>query len=640
MSKLKPGVNDLQTLSPDIAKELHPTLNGDLRASDVHNGSNKNLWWLCPRRHSYQKVVAKRTARGQNCPICRLEDNSFAHVHPELLKYWDYEKNTELHPETVLYGSERKAWWICEEGHSYSQRVNAKSRGAGCPICTHQQVSEEICLATVNPEIAKEWHPTKNGNLTPHNVMPSAHKKVWWLCPFGHEYRTVIYARQRTGCPICDFEKRTSFPEQAIRYYLGKLFPADSRSDVGGFEADIYCPTLKVAVEYDGEYFHVGDDNDAREARKNDYFTEKGILLFRVKESKQIIEFDCHETEYGYEINTTYSQDYYFIDDVVTVIVEKINERFEKNCSVTVDVVKDKVDIINLYAQQKDSNSFLAQKPLGAQKWDYEKNGEIDLRLLPKTSKKKYWWKCPTCGNEWFGSLDNIVNSLTCSRCARQVKVEYDVAPEILMDETAVFRELPKNLQTENPDLAGQWHPTKNGYFKPIHVTPKSGKRVWWLCPDCGYEWTQYIKTRNNGKTARKCPICANNQKKTNTKSIDKFSPILYKEWHPTKNGDAKIEDYTPGSRVKVWWVCSVCGREFECSLKNRKNGGGCIECGRKRASAAKHKKVRNIDTNKIFESVNSAADTYGISRTGLSRCLHGRAKTAGGYRWELVIEE
>ena len=640
MSMLESGVNDLQTLSPDIAKELHPTLNCGLKPSAIHNGSNRKVWWLCPRGHSYQKMVVKRTKRGQICPICRIEDKAFANVHPELLQYWDYNKNKGLDPLKVSYGSDKKVWWLCKEGHSYQQKVNSKSKGAGCPICTHQQVSEETCLATINPEIAKEWHPTKNGELTPFDVMPSAHKKVWWLCPSGHEYQAVVYARQRTGCPICDSEKRTSFPEQAIQYYLGKLFPVDNRSVIGGFEADVYCPTLRIAIEYDGEYFHIGERSEAREDRKNSFFIQEGILLFRVKETKQKIEFDCHETEYGYKISTSYSQDYDFVKEVIDAIVKKINDRFHKSYSLSIDIARDKVTIINQYAQLKNKNSFLVKKPLGAYKWDYSKNGDIDLRLLPKTSKKKYWWKCPTCGYEWYGSLDNIVNSLTCKKCSRQVKTEYDVAAETKMDSSTIFRELPKNLQTDNPDLAAQWHPTKNGFFKPIHVPSKSGKRVWWLCPNCGNEWTQIIKTRNNGKTARMCPVCANNQKKTHSQSTEKFNPLLYEEWHPTKNGEAKLNDYTPGSSVKVWWKCSRCGNEYLCAIKIRKKGGGCAVCGREVTCAARRKKVRNIDTDEVFESVKSAADSCGVSPTNLTNCLHGRTKTAGGFRWEFYKEK
>ena len=37
-------------------------------------------------------------------------------------------------------------------------------------------------LKKINPKLAKEWHPTKNGNLTPKDVTPSSGQKVWWIC--------------------------------------------------------------------------------------------------------------------------------------------------------------------------------------------------------------------------------------------------------------------------------------------------------------------------------------------------------------------------------------------------------------------------------------------------------------------------
>lgn len=632
--------DSLQACYPDVAAEWHPSLNLPLTPVMVHNGSSSKVYWLCKEGHTYQKPVAKRTKQGQGCPQCRIEKNAFAFVHPELVQFWDYEKNDGVDPKVISYGSGTKVWWRCPEGHSYLQKVNAKSGGAGCTICSHQQVDAVNCLATLYPEIAKEWHPTKNGSLTPGDVMPQSHKDIWWLCPYGHEYQQKVYVRYRSGCPICDSEKRTSFPEQAIQFYLGKIFVAESRYIVGGFEADIYCPKYKIAIEYDGEFFHSGEKSEARENRKNQFFIEQGILLFRVKETKNNIEFICRRTDYGFEINTTYTQEYEFINEVVNAILYHINDLFGKQYSLDIDIKRDKVAILNLYAQQKDKNSFLMQKPLGAQKWDYEKNGDIDLRLLPRTSKKKYWWKCPTCGNEWYGALDSLVNSLTCNKCSRQIKSEYDMAPEISMDSSVVFRELETSLQTENPELAAQWHPTRNGYFKPVHVTPRSGKRVWWLCPECGNEWPQYIKTRNNGKGARKCPLCANNQKKNNTDAITPFLDILFEEWHPTKNGDKKLTDYTPGSNITVWWKCSKCGTEYECPIKTRKNGGGCNTCGKVSRSTSKYKKVKNIDTNEVFESVNSAADSCGVGRTAITACLKGRSKTAGGFRWEYYMEQ
>ena len=33
---------------------------------------------------------------------------------------------------------------------------------------------------TPYPHLVKEWHPTKNGDLTPKDVTYGSNKKVWW----------------------------------------------------------------------------------------------------------------------------------------------------------------------------------------------------------------------------------------------------------------------------------------------------------------------------------------------------------------------------------------------------------------------------------------------------------------------------
>ena len=55
------------------------------------------------------------------------------------------------------------------------------------------------------PEIAKQWHPTKNGNLTPYDFTKGSEKKVWWKCPKGddHEWESNIYNRIKTRCGVC-----------------------------------------------------------------------------------------------------------------------------------------------------------------------------------------------------------------------------------------------------------------------------------------------------------------------------------------------------------------------------------------------------------------------------------------------------
>ena len=53
------------------------------------------------------------------------------------------------------------------------------------------------------PELIAEWHPTKNEGLMPEDVTHGSSKKVWWLCPKGHEWEATINSRPRNGCPYC-----------------------------------------------------------------------------------------------------------------------------------------------------------------------------------------------------------------------------------------------------------------------------------------------------------------------------------------------------------------------------------------------------------------------------------------------------
>jgi len=65
-------------------------------------------------------------------------------------------------------------------------------------------------LLSSYPNLVKEWHPTKNGELTPNEVNIGSRKKVWWLCPKGHSYNSVIAGRtgRKRGCPYCSGRKK------------------------------------------------------------------------------------------------------------------------------------------------------------------------------------------------------------------------------------------------------------------------------------------------------------------------------------------------------------------------------------------------------------------------------------------------
>lgn len=91
-------------------------------------------------------------------------------------------------------------------GHTVSITPHSYKGGKGCGICNGRQVQQGINdLATTHPHLAKQWHTTKNGDLTPYMVTQGSHKNIWWQCEQGHEWETMVVNRtnMRSNCPYC-----------------------------------------------------------------------------------------------------------------------------------------------------------------------------------------------------------------------------------------------------------------------------------------------------------------------------------------------------------------------------------------------------------------------------------------------------
>ena len=127
-----------------------------------------------------------------------------------LLEEWDTERNQGLSPSSVSYGSRKKVWWHCASGHHWQAAIYCRTGGkTKCPYCTGRLLSSDNTLEIRYPDIAGQWHPTKNGDMTPQSVTAFSNKTVWWLCEAGHDYQTAISRRTRglSNCPYCTNRK-------------------------------------------------------------------------------------------------------------------------------------------------------------------------------------------------------------------------------------------------------------------------------------------------------------------------------------------------------------------------------------------------------------------------------------------------
>ena len=208
----------LSEYSPELTSQWHPTKNVPLKPSEISAGSSKKVWWICPKNtsHEWQAVVCNRARKGRGCPHCHnLARNSLAARFPNIAKQWHPLKNGTLTPADVSYGSAKRVWWQClkDKSHDWQATVTNRTRknNEKCPKCPESRTSSTNSLQVVFPQIAAQWHPTRNGDLTPDQVTRASGRKVWWLCPEnpGHVWQAVI--RNRTllgaGCHHCAEEK-------------------------------------------------------------------------------------------------------------------------------------------------------------------------------------------------------------------------------------------------------------------------------------------------------------------------------------------------------------------------------------------------------------------------------------------------
>jgi hypothetical protein len=207
LAKLVPGENDLKTLFPSIADEVD-----GWDPATVTSKSSKKFPWKCSKGHKWDATIAHRT-NGRGCPYCSNKKvwagfNDLQTQFPEIAKEadgWD--------PSTVSYGSAKKVRWKCSScpDHQWEASVNSRTnRSSGCPYCSGNSVSKGFNdLQTLFPEIAKEWHPIKNNSLTPLEITKGSHKKIWWQCKHGHEWKATVNGRtgESKGCPVCANKK-------------------------------------------------------------------------------------------------------------------------------------------------------------------------------------------------------------------------------------------------------------------------------------------------------------------------------------------------------------------------------------------------------------------------------------------------
>ena len=187
----------------------HPSLNGTLLESDFSFYSSKRAWWICEREH-ITNVKIQEAHRGHGCGYCANKraclDNSLLEHYPVVAEEWHPRLNGVMRPSDVVSESGKKVWWLCAHNHPWRARIQDRTlKRHGCPFCTHTKADGNYNLLKCKKDLAREWHPTKNGNLSPIDVTPGSGHRVWWLCACRTAWRATVLNRVQgwSQCPSC-----------------------------------------------------------------------------------------------------------------------------------------------------------------------------------------------------------------------------------------------------------------------------------------------------------------------------------------------------------------------------------------------------------------------------------------------------
>jgi len=217
--------DSLAAKHPDYLEEWDYEKNSGLDPWNIAEFSNKRAYWLCQidPKHEWSTIISSRSRNASGCPHCaRLNkaerikgDRSLLKNFPDIAAEWNEDKN-DNGISSVTYGSSKPVWWKCSKDSTHEWKSSPASRTGsgkrGCPYCSGSKVTENNSLASLYPEISKEWNHERNIPLTPETVKKASGRKVWWRCSQdpSHEWEAVI--RNRTtlgsGCPTCDAEKK------------------------------------------------------------------------------------------------------------------------------------------------------------------------------------------------------------------------------------------------------------------------------------------------------------------------------------------------------------------------------------------------------------------------------------------------
>lgn len=657
MQNKKIKLMEVEELVSLIDVEANEKENIDVSKLFAH--SSKEIYWKCINNHTFKEEIDTMYRRKNKCFFCIGRsvwpgENDLQTLYPDLASEFDVEKNG-ITPDHISPKDTNSYWWKCANNHpGFEQQVNHRvERRTVCPYCTERKIIKGVNdLQTLYPDIAKEWDLEGNDGVTPDEVSPFTYNSYKWKCPKGHSYKKKVIQRTKfhkpIDCPKCVKARSTSFPEQAIYYYVKKCFPDALNRYREPFtnqmELDIYIPSVKIGIEYDGINFHKDEKQHDREYRKYLACRELGIKLVRIKESTETwndtadmffyVKKRMKDEELSKYIYSIFSTIFLFQMHLFKTVTEEekyLNRYY--GFPTDFNVAGDRHEIMN-YLVDIDK-SFGVLYPELACNWSEEGNGNLTPFMFTPGSNYEATWKCSNCGNFWKSPISSIVQrqTKTCRACSMKANGKTLTRVKTLKH---------GSLAERSDVLLRQWDFELNVDLSPYEIPLNHNFAVNWKCDVCGHRWASPPNTRVRNGKIQSCPHCSGRVAMPGVDDLAMLYPAVAKEWDYSKNEGVMPSQIRPYSNHRYYWICTKCNNSYAATAGSRVKGHGCPECAKIEIGKKNSKTVGQYDANgnliNTYYGLHEAARVMGLNPNSIFQAVKNGGRSKGFY-WRYILE-
>ena len=440
----------------------------------------------------------------------------------------------------------------------------------------------KLSLQEEFPDIAKQWHPTKNGILTPLDVSQGQAIKAWWKCNCGNVWNTKINARhlrskKQRGCPECGKRKASKSRKKTALNKSGtfknkfpELFNELHQTKNSHINFNEVTPHSHIRLWWICKKSHVWS---SRLNNRTSNF--RGCPRCKIKTSK--IEIRLYSELKKIFKDTLWQYKFY-----------------KKEIDIFIPSIKFCIEIDG-YPWHENKLDIDRKKNIHVKKYSYNLLRIREKRLSRHFGENEIIDYFENSLNIFINILKYILNTinikksekLEISRIVKKNKFQCDKEYKLLLSK------LPGPIKDEDrfdlnfPQLLKEWNFAKNNPLKPDLFFKFSSDKVWWICKK-KHTWKGSISNRTNGnKGCQKCAIQSSGNRRRKAAiskygSFFKNNNLLYNEWDFIRNKLLDINLMSPSSNNIVWWICINCKHNWKTAISGRTRGRGCIKCGRK----------------------------------------------------------